>query len=186
MSTALSYWAEAAALGPAWLAPGSADWSPAGDAAPSRLSSNGKGSYEAPFGVRSEIDGFSLAQRRRVLVVEDEALVALSVCDALSDIGLEVVAVVARAEDAIAKAYSMRPHLVMMDVRLQGARDGIWACSLILAAHDLPVIFMTACQDNASLVRLRAVPSAAIMFKPFSIPTLTRTVLRTMRDFYVA
>ena len=184
MSTELPDKTEAAAVVPPWIMPWPAGcWPPASDTAPGPLSAGGELQWrraEAGWGAPEPWQ----QQQRKALVVEDEALVVLSVCDALSELGLEVAAVVARAQDAVEKADSMAPHLVMMDVRLQGTRDGIWASSMILAEHDLPVIFMTACQDDISLERLHAVPSAAIMLKPFSIPALTRTVSRTMRNFY--
>jgi len=76
----------------------------------------------------------------RILVVEDEAIIAADLAETLGALGYDVVATADTAEDAIVKAADLAPDLVLMDVRLAGATDGIQAAATIKQRADIPVI----------------------------------------------
>ena len=82
-----------------------------------------------------------------VVIVEDEAILALSLERSLREFRLEVRGVAATAEAAIALADRERPDVVLMDIRIQGARDGIEAADVIRSRHDAAVVVLTANSD---------------------------------------
>src|ERR1051325_8531155 len=107
-------------------------------------------------------DDASGADRRpgepaKILVVEDDYLVAMQMEQALSDAGFKVAGVVASAEDAIDAAAAWRVALVIMDIRLAGRRDGVEAAIELFSSHGIRSIFATAHIDAET--RKRAAPS---------------------------
>jgi CheY-like chemotaxis protein len=80
----------------------------------------------------------------RVLIAEDEALVARDLQHTLEDLGYHVVGTVARSDDAVACAREMSPDLVLMDIRLEGEPDGIEAVRRLRRECDAAVIYLTA------------------------------------------
>ena len=103
----------------------------------------------------------------RVLIVEDEAIVAMFIEDLLDISGHDVVASVTNARDAVSTALSERPDLILMDVNLDGARDGIDAAREIRESRDVPIIFITAYSDETTRGRAMAVGNVAYLLKPF-------------------
>ena len=114
--------------------------------------------------------------RPRILVVEDEAVVALDIRVQLSSHGYEPVGHAIRGEQAIAMAGTLRPDLVLMDIRLGGAMDGIEAAGVIRARHAIPVVFLTAYAEDETLERAKHVEPAGYVIKPFTEREL-RTVV---------
>jgi len=82
--------------------------------------------------------------RARILVVEDDRVVGRDIQQQLTRMGHTVVAVTASGKDAVALASETLPHLVLMDVRLDGPSDGIETAQRIRACHQVPVIYLTA------------------------------------------
>jgi PAS domain S-box-containing protein len=103
----------------------------------------------------------------RVLIVEDEAVIALDLEARLGRMGYAVAGVVDTAEGAVSAVAAEAPALVLMDVRLRGARDGIDAAQEIHRRFDAPVVFVTAHADEATLERARAAEPAGFVVKPF-------------------
>ena len=75
-----------------------------------------------------------------ILIVEDEAIVALELRHELQDLGYTVAGVVASGEQALAAVAKQVPQLILMDVRLQGPMDGIAAAESIRQRHDVPTL----------------------------------------------
>src|SRR5262245_37688362 len=90
-----------------------------------------------------------------ILIVEDEAVVAVDIASKLGRLGYGVAGTVWRGEDAIALALERRPDLVLMDIRLAGRIDGIEAAERIRAECQVPVIYLTAYADRATLQRAK-------------------------------
>lgn len=103
----------------------------------------------------------------RILVVEDEAIIAADLAETLGSLGYDVVATVDTAEDAIVMAADQAPDIVLMDVRLAGATDGIQAAATIKQRADIPVIFLTAYSDDETLTRASGIAPLAYLVKPF-------------------
>ena len=85
-----------------------------------------------------------------ILIVEDEAIVARDLRQRLRDMGYTVVGMASRGEEAVQKAETLHPDLVLMDIHLASEMDGIQASETIRAHLDVPVIFLTACADENS------------------------------------
>ena len=80
----------------------------------------------------------------RILVVEDQRLIAADIENTLKKLGYVVVGNVSSGEDAISTSDQVRPELVLMDVRLRGEMDGIHAAEIIRDRFNVPVVFLTA------------------------------------------
>ena len=106
----------------------------------------------------------------RVLVVEDEGLIAHDIASRLEAMGHEVEGPVSTAEEAIERAGSA--DLVLMDIRIDGQRDGIEAALEIRARHHLPVIFLTAHADRATLERAKQAGPFGYIVKPLGAASL--------------
>ena len=104
---------------------------------------------------------------RRVLIVEDEALIAAELNERLSKLGMVVVGSVDAAEQAVERAVASRPDIVLMDVRLRGKRDGIDAAEDIRRVIDVPVVFLTAHSDRATVERSKQAAPFGYILKPF-------------------
>ncbi len=102
-----------------------------------------------------------------VLIVEDEAIVATDLSRKLERLGYEVCGTAMEGEEAVALAFSLRPHLVLMDIRLEGSMDGIEAAEAIQSRLDVPVIYLTAHSDAATLERAKFTGPSGYILKPF-------------------
>lgn len=114
--------------------------------------------------------------RARVLVVEDDRIVARDIGEQLGRIGHSVIGVTASGEAAVALARSSKPDLILMDVRLEGRIDGIDAAREIRASTQIPVVFLTAYADDETISRAGAVEPFGYLLKPFEDLQL-RTVI---------
>lgn len=104
--------------------------------------------------------------KARVLVVEDEAVVALALQKCLENLGHEVTARAATGEEAIRKAREIEPDVILMDIRLKGGMDGIEAARRILESMKIPVIYLTAYSDEKTLERARRTEPYGYLIKP--------------------
>ena len=112
----------------------------------------------------------------RVMVVEDEGVVAMDLCSALAAFGHDVPATFMTGEDAVEGAAQLKPDLIMMDVRLRGKMDGIEAAGCIRSAQDMPIIFLTAFADQETVARAAATEAHGYLMKPYDDKELRATV----------
>lgn len=103
----------------------------------------------------------------KILIVENEALIALSIEKRLRNLGHEVCGVVASGEEALSQAAALRPDLVLMDIHLAGAMDGIETAALIREKHAIPSVYLTAHADEATLARAKQTDPFGFILKPF-------------------
>ncbi len=103
----------------------------------------------------------------RILVVEDETIVALDLQNSLKVLGYEVVGTASSGPEAIAKAENTRPDLVLMDIILKGDMDGVETAEAIRSRINVPVIFLTACADEKTLQRAKVTEPFGYLIKPF-------------------
>jgi len=105
--------------------------------------------------------------KRKILIVEDEGIVALHIENSLKSLGYAVAGMASSGEEAIKKAQDTRPDLVLMDIVLKGEIDGIIACEKIGALFDIPVVFLTAFGDEDTLQRAKVTEPFGYILKPF-------------------
>ena len=91
--------------------------------------------------------------KARLLVVEDEAIVARDLERTLMRMGYEVMALAASGEDALARAAEVRPDLALMDIHLAGQLDGIATAQQLRQVYGVPVVYLTAHSDAATFQR---------------------------------
>lgn len=103
----------------------------------------------------------------RILIVEDEPIIAADLADRLADMGFGVAGQCESGEAAIELVQQLAPDLVLMDIQLSGLMDGIEATQKILERQALPIIFLTSNSDEATFERAKATLPAAFLSKPF-------------------
>lgn len=115
-------------------------------------------------------------QRPRVLIVEDEVIVAEDLRQTLVQIGYDVAAHAASGEQAVKLYIETKPDLVLMDIVLGGEMDGIKAARHIHQCADVPIVFLTAHTDESTLRRAKTSEPCAYLVKPFEERALRATV----------
>jgi response regulator NasT len=108
---------------------------------------------------------------RRVLVAEDEALIRMDLAEMLREEGYEVVGEAGDGQEAVDLAESLKPDLVIMDVKMP-RRDGIDAASEIAAKRIAPIVILTAFSQRELVERARDAGAMAYLVKPFNINDL--------------
>lgn len=106
-------------------------------------------------------------QASKILIVEDEGIIAMDIRRQLEGFGYQVVATAFSGGQAITLANQHKPDLVMMDIVLKGEMDGISAAQAIVESLRIPVIFLTAYSDSATLARAKATGAYGYLVKPF-------------------
>ncbi len=105
--------------------------------------------------------------KNTILIVEDEAIIAYDLASKVQRLGYEVVGIASTGEEAIELSRKHRPVLVLMDIQLAGAMDGIEAAQQIQNECNLPVLFLTANADPSTNERMRQAGSIGCIMKPF-------------------
>ncbi|RKE35752.1 PAS domain S-box-containing protein [Paraburkholderia sp. BL23I1N1] len=112
----------------------------------------------------------------RILIVEDDRVVARDIAQQMNRAGHTVVGITARGEDALPLAAESAPDLILMDVRLEGELDGIDTARLLRENFNLPVVFLTAYADEETVRRATVTEPFGYVLKPFDDMQL-RTVV---------
>ena len=124
----------------------------------------------------SPVSEISQLPKAKVLIVEDELVVAENIARNLSKQGYTAIDIVDTGEDAISLARSTCPDIVLMDIMLQGEIDGIDAAATIRRELNLPVIYMTAYADDKTLERAKQTEPYGYLVKPFKPYDLRTTI----------
>ena len=103
----------------------------------------------------------------RILIVEDERITAEDLRDILTDLGYTVIASVASGVDAIARAEETEPDLALMDIRIKGSMDGTETARILRERFNIPVIYLTAHADSATVARAKEAEPLGYITKPF-------------------
>lgn len=113
---------------------------------------------------------------KKILIVEDESIIAEDIADSLIALGYRVTAIVYSAEEALQSVAKERPDLVLMDVNLQGEIDGITAGEQMRTHFQIPVIYLTAYADENTLRRVNSTKPFGYIVKPFEEKNLHTTI----------
>jgi DNA-binding LytR/AlgR family response regulator len=103
----------------------------------------------------------------RILIVEDEMLIAANIAMQLENYGYEIVGIIPRGEEALKVVANEQPDLVLMDINLKGEIDGIQTAIAMQKTGKIPVIYLTANTDDAHFNRAKATNPYAFISKPF-------------------
>jgi len=108
-----------------------------------------------------------------ILVVEDEALVGMELEEGLTQRGYRVPEVITRGDQVLDAVARVNPDLVLMDIRIAGGLDGIQAAEKVRQVSRVPIVFLTAYNDAATVARAHALHPEGFLVKPFSDEELT-------------
>ncbi len=100
-----------------------------------------------------------MMESRKVMIVEDKAMVAEDCRDCLESLGYYVTSIMASGEESVEKAEAERPDVVLMDIHLRDEMDGIEAAEQINSRFGIPVVFLSAYRDSGLLDRAKRVGS---------------------------
>ena len=118
----------------------------------------------------------SSSSTTRILLVEDEAIIALDLRQRLENLGYIVTGIAATGPEALALAETTSPTLVFMDITIQGPMDGIETAKVLTSRMDVPVVFLTAHADFATIERAKAARPYGYLVKPFEERELATTI----------
>jgi diguanylate cyclase (GGDEF)-like protein/PAS domain S-box-containing protein len=112
----------------------------------------------------------------RILVVEDESIVAADIQDRLETLGYDAPVAVGWGEKAVEMAGELRPDLVLMDIQLKGRMDGVEAADQIRQRFGIPVVYLTANADHPTVQRAKVTEPFGYVIKPFEESELRTTI----------
>jgi two-component system, response regulator PdtaR len=118
--------------------------------------------------------------KARILVVEDDQIIQLDLRRNLKQLEYTIVGTATSGEEAVAKAAKLEPDLVLMDIRLCGAMDGVEAARQIRSAREVPVIYLTAQSEDVTR-NGQKVPGPRVT-KPFKQAELQRAIESALND----
>lgn len=104
----------------------------------------------------------------RILIVEDEKIVALDLKRRLTKLGYQITGMAASGQQALALVDQDLPNIILMDIHIQGNMDGIEVASLLQKTHNVPVIYLTAYSEEKTINRAKATKPYGYLLKPFS------------------
>jgi len=118
--------------------------------------------------------------KAKILVVDDERIIANDIQDMLKDMGYDVPAIASSGEEAIKKAEEIKPDLVLMNIGLKGDMDGIDAAAHIHNRFDIPVVYVTAYMDEKRLERAKVTKPFGYIIKPFEDKELASAIEKAL------
>lgn len=108
-----------------------------------------------------------MVDRARILVVEDETVVAKDLSLRLKDLGYDVAGMAYTGKEALKEVEETKPDLILMDIMLKGDIDGIETAALVKERFDIPVIYLTAYSDDETIERAKLTGPFGYILKPF-------------------
>lgn len=112
----------------------------------------------------------------RILIVEDDMIIGANLSLQLTHLGYEVTGIESLGEEAVAHALSNTPDIILMDINLKGAMNGIATVVAIQDKIDIPIIYLTANSDDATFSAAKKTHPKAFITKPFNKLNLQRTI----------
>jgi len=119
----------------------------------------------------------------RILVVEDEMIIADDICDALDDLGYEALEPAINYTEAILRIEEEKPDIAILDIQLSGKKTGIDIAKKIRESYDFPFIFLTSNSDALTVIQAKEVMPPAYLVKPFSKDELYTSIEIALHNF---
>jgi DNA-binding response OmpR family regulator len=124
-------------------------------------------------------------RHRRALIVDDEFWIAIGLEAEMHALGFDNCDLAADAQNAFLRAMEDQPDIVLMDVCLEGGREGIEAARWLREVCDVPIVFITGCTDRDTVERIhRQVPGAPVLQKPVVLDRLADAVAEVTQHYH--
>ncbi len=120
--------------------------------------------------------------KKKILIVEDEAIVAMENKMNLSLAGYQVVASVSSGEEALNKIDEATPDLILMDITLKGNLSGIETVEKLREVSDIPIVFITGNSDNKTLHLIKEITNTSYLLKPILTKDLLSEVKKMLHS----
>ncbi len=117
-----------------------------------------------------------MRSKTRVLIVEDDMIIAANISLQLSKLGYEITGIESRGEEALIHSRLNTPDLVLMDINLKGSIDGIETAYSMQTTTDIPIVYITANNDEATFEKAKKTHPFAFIPKPINMRALHRTL----------
>ena len=118
----------------------------------------------------------------KILIVEDESIVALDLEQRLDDMNYNVVGIAGNGNEAIKKTEKLSPDLVLMDILIKGELDGIETAQKIRDLYNIPFIYLTSSLDSTILERAKTTEPSGYINKPFDDSEIQNAIQRTINN----
>lgn len=118
--------------------------------------------------------------KTKILVVEDEILVALDIERSLKKLDFNVVAIATNYDEALDAVKKYIPDIIIMDIHLEGSKDGITTVKAIQKIKNIPIIYLTAYYDEKTVNKAILTNPASYLLKPFKTEELKSTIMLTV------
>lgn len=112
----------------------------------------------------------------KIIIAEDEKIVAKDIENKLKKSGYDVIGVVSTGRDLLDKVSESPPDLVLMDIKLDGDMDGIETAQKLKDSYGLPVVYLTAYADKITLERINETNPGGYVLKPFKLSELRHSI----------
>ncbi|MCF4102538.1 response regulator [Gillisia sp. M10.2A] len=117
-----------------------------------------------------------MTDKTKILIVEDDMIIAANISLQLTNLGYEITGIVCRGEDAILHVQENKPDILLLDIHLKGKLDGIETAKLIQSKNELSLIYLTANSDDATFSIARETHPMAFISKPLNLLELKRAI----------
>lgn len=117
-----------------------------------------------------------MAENYRIIIVEDEVLIAEDLKDVIESLGYEVASICYSSEVALDQIYSERPDMVILDINIRGSKTGIEVGQIIQDNYDIPFIYLSSLSDRDTLNKAKVTRPRGYLVKPFKDKDLLSTI----------
>jgi len=119
----------------------------------------------------------------QILIVEDEPIIANDIQQILRKKGYNVIGIAHDSETGLDMIHTRKPDLILLDVNIEGQRDGVQIAELVREKYKIPFIFLTSYSDESTLDRAKATNPLGYIVKPFDERTLLATIEVALHNF---
>ena len=127
--------------------------------------------------------GVNTATHARILIVEDEGIIACHIAQHLAAAGYDLAGIAESSEEVLAMIPQSHPDLILMDIHIKGEKDGIETAIVLRERFDLPIIYLTAHTDQAIIERARRTGAAGFLTKPIHHVSLGITIQMALHKY---
>ncbi|MFD0991229.1 LytR/AlgR family response regulator transcription factor [Mariniflexile jejuense] len=123
-------------------------------------------------------------QATKILIVEDEMIIAANMSLQLATLGYDVTGIMLKGEDALVHIKQNIPDIILLDIQLKGTLDGIETAQIIQQDYNIPIIYVTANSDDANFNKAKSTNPYGFISKPFKKQDLQRSIELALNRFY--